>query len=163
MEVAGNTLLIRGADEVLLLVAAATSFVNYKDVSADPAARIDAVMNSIAGKSWEQLRGAHVAEHQRLFRRVSLRLGRTANSDLPTDERLKAFDGTNDPDLAALVSQFGRYLLISSSRPGTQPANLQGIWNKGMNPMWDSKYTTNINLLRSEARICAILGSSAHH
>jgi len=74
-----------------------------------------------------------------------LTLPATANSLLPTDERLKAFDGTNDPALGALVFQFGRYLLISSSRPGTQPANLQGIWNKDMNPMWDSKYTTNIN------------------
>ena len=146
MTVVGNRLIINGADEALLLVAAATNFVSYKDVSADPAARIEAVMNAVAGKSFEQLRNAHVKEHQRLFRRVSLRLGRTANSDLPTDERLKAFDGTNDPDLAGLVFQFGRYLLISSSRPGTQPANLQGIWNKDMNPMWDSKYTTNINL-----------------
>ena len=72
-------------------------------------------------------------------------LPETPNSLLPTDERLKSFDGANDPALGALVFQFGRYLLISSSRPGTQPANLQGIWNKDMNPMWDSKYTTNIN------------------
>lgn len=146
MQVAGDTLVVRGADEVLLLVAAATNFVSYRDVGADPAARVDQVLKAAAGKSFDQLRAAHVAEHQRLFRRASLRLGTTANSGLPTDERLKAFDGSNDPDLAALVFQFGRYLLIASSRPGTQPANLQGIWNKDMNPMWDSKYTTNINL-----------------
>ena len=91
------------------------------------------------------MRAEHVREHQRLFRRVSVKLGTTPNSTLPTDERLAKFDGTNDPDLAALVFQFGRYLLIASSRPGTQPANLQGIWNKDQNPMWDSKYTTNIN------------------
>jgi alpha-L-fucosidase 2 len=76
---------------------------------------------------------------------VTARFGATPNSVRPTDERLAAVDGTNDPDLAALLFQFGRYLLISSSRPGTQPANLQGIWNKDQNPMWDSKYTTNIN------------------
>jgi alpha-L-fucosidase 2 len=146
LTVVDDTLTVRGADEVTLLVAAATNFVNYKDVSADPTARVDRDMTAVAGKSFAQLRAAHVAEHQRVFRRVAMRLGRTPNSDLPTDERLKQFDGTNDPDLAALLFQFGRYLLISSSRPGSQPANLQGIWNKDMNPMWDSKYTTNINL-----------------
>ena len=148
MEVAGDTLRVRGADEVLLLVAAATNFVDYRDVSADPAARVDAALKAASAKSFEALRASHVAEHQRLFRRASLRLGRTARSALPTDERLKGFGETNDPDpdLAALVFQFGRYLLIASSRPGTQPANLQGLWNNNMNPMWDSKYTTNINL-----------------
>jgi len=150
MRVSGDTLVIRGADEVVLLVAAATNFVDYKDVSADPAARVDGALKAAAGKSFDELRAAHVTEHRRLFRRVSLRLATpskaTAGSALPTDERLKAFDGSNDPDLAGLVFQFGRYLLIASSRPGTQPANLQGIWNNNMNPMWDSKYTTNINL-----------------
>ncbi len=148
MRVTGDMLAVRGADEALLLVAAATNFVDYKNVSGDPSARVDGVIKAVAGKSFEQLRAAHVKEHQRLFRRVSLRLGasRTASSERPTDERLKTFDGTNDPELAALVFQFGRYLLIASSRPGTQPANLQGIWNNSMNPMWDSKYTTNINL-----------------
>src|SRR5262249_13183699 len=122
----------------------------YRDVSGDPSARVDGALKAAAGKSYEQLRTAHVAEHRRLFRRVSLRVGTpskaAATSGRPTDERLKAFDGASDPDLAALVFQFGRYLLIASSRPGTQPANLQGIWNNNMNPMWDSKYTTNINL-----------------
>ena len=145
MTVVDNDLIIQHADEVVLVVAAATSFVSYKDVSANPAARVDTVMKAVAGKSFDAMRAAHVSEHQRLFRRVAVRLGSTPNAALPTDERLKAFDGTNDPDLAALVFQFGRYLLISSSRPGTQPANLQGIWNKDQNPMWDSKYTTNIN------------------
>jgi alpha-L-fucosidase 2 len=145
MRVADDDLIIRNADEVVLLVAAATNFVSYKDVSASPDARVDAAMKAVAGKSFDAIRTSHVTEHQRLFRRMAVHLARTADSGLPTDERLKKFDGTNDPDLAALVFQFGRYLLISSSRPGTQPANLQGIWNKDMNPMWDSKYTTNIN------------------
>ena len=145
MRVDDDRLVVRQADEVTLRLAAATNFVSYKDVSADPAVRVDAVMRAAADKPFERIRAEHVREHQRLFRRVSVKLGTTANAALPTDERLATFDGTNDPDLAALVFQFGRYLLISSSRPGTQPANLQGIWNKDQNPMWDSKYTTNIN------------------
>ncbi len=145
MRVDDDNLIVRGANEVMLIVAAATNFVNHKDVSGDPDARVTKTMNALAGKSFDAIKAAHIAEHQRLFRRVSAHFGATANSALPTDERLKAFDGTNDPELAALIFQFGRYLLLSSSRPGTQPANLQGIWNKDMNPMWDSKYTTNIN------------------
>lgn len=140
-----DELRIAQADAVTLLVAAATNFVSYKDCSADEQARAGAVMSAAAGKPFDRLMAAHLGEHRRLFRRVDLRLPATPNSALPTDERLAACDGGNDPALAALVFQFGRYLLISSSRPGTQPANLQGIWNKDMNPMWDSKYTTNIN------------------
>jgi len=143
--VVGDEMTVAGADAVTLIIAAATNFVSYKDVSADPAARVEATITAVQGKSYEALRAAQVKEHQRLFRRTAIELPATANSTLPTDERLKAFDGANDPALAALVFQFGRYLLISSSRPGTQPANLQGIWNKDQNPMWDSKYTTNIN------------------
>ena len=140
-----DELIVKDTDSVTLVIAAATNFVNYKDVSADPNARVEAAIKAAAAKSFDSLEAAHIKEHQRLFRRVDLKLPATANSQLPTDERLKAFDGKNDPALAALLFQFGRYLLISSSRPGTQPANLQGIWNKDMNPMWDSKYTTNIN------------------
>jgi len=140
-----DELSVKNADAVTLLIAAATNFVSYKDVSGDPAARVDPVMKAAAGKTFDAIKAAHVKEHQRLFRRVALTLPATPDSALPTAERLKNADGTNDPALAALVFQFGRYLLISSSRPGTQPANLQGIWNKDQNPMWDSKYTTNIN------------------
>jgi alpha-L-fucosidase 2 len=145
VSVDGDELRVKNADRVTLLIAAATNFVSYKDVGADPAARVGTVMGSVAGKAFEAIKAAHVKEHRRLFRRVEMRLPATANSALPTDERLKGFDGTNDAALGALVFQFGRYILISSSRPGTQPANLQGIWNKDQNPMWDSKYTTNIN------------------
>lgn len=140
-----DELIVKNADSVILLISAATNFVNYKDVSADPNVRAEAAMKRAVAKSFDSLKSAHVKEHQRLFKRVDLNLPATANSQLPTDERLKSFDGSNDPALGALLFQFGRYLLISSSRPGTQPANLQGIWNKDMNPMWDSKYTTNIN------------------
>ncbi len=140
-----DELVVNGADAVTLLVAAATSFVSYKDVTGDPAARVEAALKAAAGKPFDALRDAHVREHRRLFRRVEVRFPRSPNADLPTAERIKAFDGANDPALAGLVFQFGRYLLVSSSRPGTQPANLQGIWNDKMNPSWDSKYTTNIN------------------
>ena len=145
VRVVDDELVVAGADAVTLFIAAATNFVSYKDVSADPVARVESVMRAVEGKGYEAVRADHIKEHQRLFRRVAVNFPVTPNSNLPTDERLKEFDGANDPALAAQVFQFGRYLLISSSRPGTQPANLQGIWNKDQNPMWDSKYTTNIN------------------
>lgn len=138
-------LVIKEADSVTLYLAAATNFVNYKDVSGDQHQRVEEVLGKIVSKAYEKIKEDHIKEHQRLFGRVSIDLGSTEVSFLPTDERLKKFNGQNDPNLAALVFQFGRYLLISSSRPGTQPANLQGIWNQYMNPSWDSKYTTNIN------------------
>ena len=145
MAVDGDELVVTGADAVTLLIAAATNFVSYKDVSGDPAGRVEAALGGAAAKPFGVLLEAHLREHRRLFRRVEIKLPSGPTSGLPTAERIKAFDGTNDPALAGLVLQFGRYLLISSSRPGTQPANLQGIWNDKMNPPWDSKYTTNIN------------------
>lgn len=139
-------LTVSGANAVTLYLAAATNVVSYKDVSADPAARVRKAFKSIKGKSYPQVREAHVRDHQGLFRRVTADFGLTPDSFLPTDERRKRFESANDPNLAALCLQFGRYLLIASSRPGTQAANLQGLWNASMNPPWDSKYTTNINL-----------------
>jgi len=138
-------LIVDNADAVTLYIAAATNFKNYKDVSADPNQRVEKVLSAIQDESYENIKEAHIREHRKLFRKVSIDLGSTRNSYAPTDERLLRFNGKNDPSLAALCLQFGRYLLISSSRPGTQPANLQGIWNEDMNPSWDSKYTTNIN------------------
>jgi alpha-L-fucosidase 2 len=145
MAVVGPSLKISDADAVTLYIAAATNFISYKDVSGDPQARVDAVLEAVGKRSFEDIKAEHIREHRRLFRRAAVRLPAGPNSSLPTDERLAAFDGANDPALAPLFFQFGRYLLISSSRPGTQPANLQGIWNESMNPSWDSKYTTNIN------------------
>ncbi len=145
MVVDGPYLKISGADAVTLYLAGATNFVNHKDVSGDPQARVDTVLEAVVKKPYEDIKTAYLQEHRRLFRRAALKLPTGPTSQLPTDERLAAFDGANDPALAALCFQFGRYLLISSSRPGTQPANLQGIWNESMNPSWDSKYTTNIN------------------
>ncbi len=141
-------LTVVGADAVTMLLGAATSFVNYRDVSGNPAERVAAVLRRAAGRSYDQLRADHIREHQAWFRRVHLTLGGpVAEADsLPTDRRIARFAAAPDPGLAALYYQFGRYLLIASSRPGTEPANLQGIWNDNPNPWWDSKYTVNVNL-----------------
>jgi alpha-L-fucosidase 2 len=145
-EIDYRTLRVQDADEAVLVFAAATSFVDYKDVSADPAARVEAALSGVQGRTWQAMRAAHEREHRSWFDRVSLNLGAGPGPDLPTDERIARFAERPDPGLAALYYQFGRYLLIASSRPGTQPANLQGIWNDNPNPWWDSKYTININL-----------------
>jgi alpha-L-fucosidase 2 len=135
-----------GADtSATFILVAATNFKSYKDVSADPAQRNAATLAAIGKKSYETLRAEHIKDHQALFRRVSLELGTTAAARLPTDERIAAFAKGNDPALVALLFQYGRYLMIASSRPGGQPANLQGLWNDSNTPAWDSKYTDNIN------------------
>jgi alpha-L-fucosidase 2 len=137
---------VSGADAVTILIAARTSFVDYRNASGNPEPGVKADIEKAASKSYEVLRHDHVVEHQKLFRRVQLTLGSPKDALLPTDERLKKFQETNDPSLIALYFQFGRYLLISSSRPGCLPANLQGIWNDQTIPPWGSKYTANINL-----------------
>ena len=139
----GDALVIRGADAVTLLVAAATSYRTYEDVSADPAARVAAALDPASSERVDALRAAHVRDYQQLFNRVTLDLG--PSKRVPTDERVRAFGDGDDPGLAALYFQYGRYLLIASSRPGSQPANLQGLWNESMSPPWGSKYTININ------------------
>ncbi len=141
----GQQLHVNNASSVTILIAAATSFRRYNDVSGDPTALTTQTINAAATKSFDAIKAAHIAEHQRLFRRVALDLGHSEAEKLPTDERIRRADAAADPQLAALYFQYGRYLLISSSRPGTQPANLQGIWNNSLYPPWGSKYTININ------------------
>jgi alpha-L-fucosidase 2 len=141
----GYLLKVSNANAVTIYIVAATNFRNYKDVSGNPQERVKHYMGLSAQKDFSAVKQAHIKDHQRLFSRVSLNLQNTANSFLPTDERMTQIQTSPDPSLAALCYQFGRYLLIGSSRPGTQPANLQGIWNNDMNPAWDSKYTVNIN------------------
>jgi alpha-L-fucosidase 2 len=140
-----NSLIVTNADSATLLIAAATSYKSFKDVNGDPQALTKEYINKASKESFDNLRKKHIIEHQRLFRRVNLDLGVTEAANRPTDERIKTFNDNNDPQLAMLYFQFGRYLLISSSRPGSQPANLQGLWNESMNPPWESKYTVNIN------------------
>ncbi len=141
----GGALNVSGADSATLLLAGATNFVSYRDVSGDPKAKNDAVFAALRSPSYEALRDAHMADYQALFRRVSLDLGATPAADLPTDERIRNFASGNDPALVTLLFQYGRYLMIGSSRKGGQPANLQGLWNDLNNPPWGSKYTSNIN------------------
>ena len=143
-----RTLVVEGADTATLVLAAATSFVDWRTVGADPAARVRQVLDAIARKPVDRILEDHLQEHRRWFRRVALRLGgRSApHVELPTDERIARLATAPDPDLLAMYYQFGRYLLIASSRPATEAANLQGIWNDSQNPWWDSKYTININL-----------------
>ena len=143
-----RTLRVSGADAVTIVLAAATSFVNYKDVSGNPASRVSAVLDRTSARAYNTMLRDHVAEHRQWFGRVTLSLGGTSADvlALPTDQRITRFVTSPDPDLAALTYQFGRYLLIASSRPGTQAANLQGIWNDNSNAWWDAKYTININL-----------------
>lgn len=141
----GIDLVIDKADAVTLVFVAATNFVNCKDVSANEHKRVEAYLQGLNGKSYETLRQAAIEDYARLFGRVTLKLPTSENSFLSTSERKVKIQTEPDPSLAALVYNFGRYVLISSSRPGSQPANLQGIWNDDQNPMWDSKYTTNIN------------------
>ena len=155
-----DQLIINNADEATIYLTAGTTYKNYKDVSADAAQPCVKALASLKGKTFEQIKSAHVNEYQNYFNTFSISLGDFKLSEskapsplerglgvrsLPTNERLENFSNSSDPSFAALYTQYGRYLLISSSRPGTRPANLQGIWNDLTNPPWGSKYTTNIN------------------
>ena len=143
--VTADKISVAGADAVTLLIAAATSYKNYRDVTGNPEAITRNQIALAQKQSLEKIRAAHVAAHQKLFRRVQLTLDTDEALNLPTDTRIKNFHNGNDPQLAALYFQFARYLLISCSRPGGQAATLQGLWNDSMTPPWDSKYTININ------------------
>ena len=136
---------VSGATAATLVLAGATNFVDYADVGADPIARNDSTIARIRGQSWQSMLAAHVADHRALFRRVELELGGDAPLNVPTDRRVLRSKQTPDPQLAALLFHYGRYLLIASSRAGGQPANLQGLWNDSNTPPWDSKWTVNVN------------------
>lgn len=136
---------VTGADAATLVLTAATSYKNFQDVSGDPAQACEQMLASPRKKNYLKLRAAHVVDHRNLFQRVSLDLGPSDNAVYPTDERLRQATQSNDPGLAALVFQYGRYLMIACSRPGGQPSNLQGLWNESLRPPWDSKLTCNIN------------------
>ncbi len=149
VKVEGEGLRVTGATDTVLLLAAATSFANYQRVDGDPAGKVRARLAAAAPKGYERLRERHCADVSGLMRRVRLSLGDAPDERdrMPTDTRLAAVQaGAEDTGLEALLFQYGRYLLIASSRPGTQPANLQGIWNADIAPAWGSKWTTNVNL-----------------
>ncbi|MEI6647068.1 MAG: glycoside hydrolase family 95 protein [bacterium] len=135
---------ITQADSATLILVGASSYVNFRDISGDPAVKNEKTLKQLATKDYAAIKHDHIADHQKLFQRVKLNLGSTACAKLPTNERIKSFSEA-DPQLAELFYQYGRYLLIACSRPGSQPANLQGLWNESLKPAWDSKYTININ------------------
>jgi alpha-L-fucosidase 2 len=145
-----SMLRVEGARAVTLLICGVTGYLGFDRAPAGSATDIAAACKSrlddARTKAYADLRAAHIADHRRLFRRVSLKLPKLGLADEPTDERLRAFAGRPDPDLVALYFQYGRYLLIASSRPGSQPANLQGIWNELVRPPWSANWTTNINV-----------------
>jgi alpha-L-fucosidase 2 len=144
----GHAIRVENADSATLILVAATSFKNFQDISANPAERCAQTLSATGKSDFNVLRSRHVADFQKLFGRVNLNLGRTDSADLPTDvrlQRLKTNSLASDPSLAALYFQYGRYLLISSSRAGGQPSNLQGVWNESLDPPWESKWTLNIN------------------
>ncbi len=140
-----TTLHVARADRVTIYISIASGFNNYNDISGDPALRTKDWLLGALKKNYEQALADHITFYQRYFKRVNIDLGTTDAALLPTDKRIEQFATGNDPQLVALYFQFGRYLLISSSQPGGQPANLQGIWNHLLSPPWDSKYTVNIN------------------
>lgn len=142
---ADSVLNVTNADAVTIYISIATNFLNYNDLSANASERATAYLAKSAKKKYDEILRSHIADYQRYFKRVDLDLGVTEAAGKPTNERLAAFAKGNDPQLVSLYFQFGRYLLISSSRPGGQPANLQGIWADQLYPAWDSKYTVNIN------------------
>ncbi|MCK9181495.1 MAG: glycoside hydrolase N-terminal domain-containing protein [Fibrobacteraceae bacterium] len=143
---ASNKISVSGANSATLLLTIATNYNSYNNVSGDPAARATEAMSSASAKTYDALLKNHLADYQALFNRVDLSLGSETTKESTTDKRVSQFNTSNDPGLVRLYYQFGRYLMISCSREGSQPANLQGIWNKDMYPSWGSKYTTNINL-----------------
>lgn len=140
-----DMVVVEDATEATVYITVATNFVNYHDVSGNPTERTRQVIASIRDKGYDELLKRHLAKYQQQYQRVSLQIEGADASNLPTDERLAHFAGSKDMGMVALMFQYGRYLLISSSQPGGQPANLQGVWNDKMEAPWDSKYTININ------------------
>lgn len=141
-----ESLSLEGADEAYVLISTGTNFTDYKTLDANPEKEAKEILDAASAKTYAAMRKAHVKEYQKYFNRVDLDLGTTAAASATTDVRVREFAGGDDPQLVELYFQFGRYLLICSSQPGGQPANLQGIWAEGLTPAWDSKYTTNINV-----------------
>ena len=144
--IANNTITITGADEAVFYLTAATSFKNFREVTANTAVLAKKPLMAVKGIPYTVVKTRHLNDYQHSFSNFSIDFGTTPAAALPTDERIRQFTVTKDPALLALYMQYARYLLLSSSRPGGQPANLQGIWNDLLTPPWGSKYTTNINL-----------------
>ena len=142
---AGDKIQVSGATATTLLISSATNFVNYHDVSGDASAKNAARLAAAEKLSYKELLKRHIAAYRDQYDRVDLTLPAGANASLPTNQRLDSFTGSDDMGMVELMFNYGRYLLISSSQPGGQAANLQGVWNQEHMAPWDSKYTININ------------------
>jgi alpha-L-fucosidase 2 len=140
-----SSIQVSNADEVLILISIATNFVDYQCLAADEVIKCINYLANAESKSFTTLLDDHIKSYQKYFNRVQFDLGSSPAANFPTDVRIKNFSESYDPALISMYFQFGRYLLISSSQPGGQAANLQGIWNGSVSPAWDSKYTININ------------------
>ncbi len=145
LKMKNEKLVIQEANEVIIYVTAATNFNTYKEVAKQVNQNHLLAYKKIGNSSYEVVKVAHIKEYQKYFNAYKINFGISENIKLPTNERLEKFNNAKDPAFVALYQQYSRYLLIASSRPGTKPANLQGIWNESINPPWGSKYTTNIN------------------
>jgi alpha-L-fucosidase 2 len=146
LESADSSLVIKKANSVTFILTTATSFINYKDISGNPAATCEKIIAGVSGKDFNALKDTHLKDFTNLMGRVHLKIGDPLMNQKPTDERVANLKkGASDPDLLSKIFQFGRYILVSSSRPGSEPANLQGRWNESLLPNWGSKYTVNIN------------------
>jgi alpha-L-fucosidase 2 len=145
MRARDGEIVVEDADEVLLFVAMATNYRRFDALDRDPSQITRAQVEAAAAKRYADLLDAHLDDHRKLFRRVTLDLGRTAAAALPTNQRIRDSQQNDDPQLATLYFQYARYLLIGCSRAGSQPANLQGLWNDKLSAPWGSKYTININ------------------
>lgn len=145
IKIENNKIVVSNASAAALYLTAGTNYKNYNDVTANPALPCIKALQAIARKSYEQVKNEHIAEYQSYYNRFYISMGTNSRDNLPTDKRLQQFANSNDGAFMSLYAQYGRYLLIAASRPGTGPANLQGIWNDLITPPWGSKYTTNIN------------------
>ena len=146
LEATDSSLVITGANSVTFVLTIATDYVNYKDISGDPSARCEEVLAAVRGKSYRQLKAAHLKDFSGLMSRVHLTVGDGGMNSVPTQERVAALKrGEPDADLQAKLFQFGRYITVSSSRAGSEPSNLQGRWSQDLLPNWGSKYTLNVN------------------
>ena len=136
---------LEGADSAIILIASATSYKKFDDVTGNPDALAGEIIKKASAKGYDTLLKEHLADYQNIFNRVSIDLGTSEDAKLPTDQQIRNFPQSNNPTLVTVYFQYGRFLLLGSSRPGSQPANLQGVWNSDTSPSWGSKYTININ------------------
>ena len=145
LKIDGKELVIDAANSVTVFISIASNFKSYKDISGDGYVKADSILETAIQTDYKSAKAKHEEIYHRYFDRVSLDLGDSGASIKPTDERVVEFKNGDDPQLVSLYFQFGRYLMISGSQPGSQPLNLQGKWNDQVSPPWDCKYTTNIN------------------